>query len=92
MSLKKIARDISQSSKYNEKECFDILKRFFSSMENHFVINEDRIVIPKFGSFYSLEQQARKYRNINNQEIMMTKPKKIVRFKCSTFLTDKLNR
>ena len=52
----------------------------------------DDVLVSRFGKFCINEKKARKGRNPATGEDLMLKPRRVVTFKCSGMLRDKINR
>jgi len=61
----------------------EIIKRALESGED--------VMVSGFGKFYVREKKARKGRNPSTGEDMMPAPRRVVTFKCSGRLSDKIN-
>lgn len=75
---------------YSKNKCVDILETLLEIMKRNMKNGED-VLISGFGKFCVNEKKERKGRNPATGEDMMLPSRKVVTFKCSNKLKDKVN-
>jgi integration host factor subunit alpha len=85
-----IAEAISKKMSYSNMESLEMLDSLFEIMKQTLESGED-ILISGFGKFSVKEKMERKGRNPQNGQPMMIAPRKVLTFKCSGKLRDRIN-
>jgi len=75
---------------FSKKESAELIENLLEIMKSRLENNED-LLISGFGKFCLKEKDARRGRNPATGEDLMLRPRKIVTFKCSGKLRDKIN-
>ena len=86
-----IARAISQKTNHTMAQSADLVDTLFNIIKQTLESGED-VLISGFGKWSVKEKQERRGRNPQTGEPLMLAPRKVVRFKCPSVLSDKLNR
>jgi integration host factor subunit alpha len=92
MSLVKadIVEAIANQNGYTLDQSFEVVESLLEIIKSSLESGED-VLISGFGKFCVKEKKSRKGRNPSTGESMMLSPKKVVTFKCSGKLRDKIN-
>jgi integration host factor subunit alpha len=92
MTLKKadIAEAIMNSVGYEKKESAQLVESIFETIKQTLESGED-VLISGFGKFSVREKKERRGRNPQTGERIMLPSRKVVTFKCSDRLKDKLD-
>ena len=85
-----IAEAISKKMSYSNKESLEMLDSLLEIMKQTLESGED-VLISGFGKFSVQEKMERKGRNPQNGQPMMIAPRKVLTFKCSGKLRDRIN-
>ena len=85
-----IAEAISKKMSYSNKESLKMLDSLLEIMKQTLESGED-VLISGFGKFSVKEKRERKGRNPQNGQPMMIAPRKVLTFKCSGKLKDRIN-
>jgi len=93
MTLKKvqIVNEIAQQNGYPKKQSAEIVETILELIKKALKSGED-VLISNFGRFCVKEKRHRKGRNPWTGEDMMLRPRKVVTFKCSGKLREKINK
>ncbi len=83
-------QSISEASGFTKKESTQTVKTLIEIIKKTLASGED-ILISGFGKFYVKDKAQRRGRNPATGEAMMLPPRKIVTFKCSGKLREKIN-
>ena len=91
MSMTKIdiVESIYKKTSIQKKECADIVGSIFEIIKSEFAKGND-VMISGFGKWFVLKKKARKGRNPQTGEALMIAARKVVTFKPSTVLKNKL--
>ena len=81
---------ISSRSGLTKKQSIDIVENIISTMKNTLVTGEDVLVVG-FGKMCVKQKAERKGRNPATGEDLMQPPRRVVTFKCSGKLRDRIN-
>jgi integration host factor subunit alpha len=73
-----------------KKNCTELMENLIETMKKA-LENDDHILISGFGKFSVNEKQARRGRNPASGENMILKKRRVVTFKCSGKLRERLN-
>ncbi len=71
------------------EEASDAVEEFLNSVKRA-LLRGERVTISEFGSFFSVVRKAKKGRNPATGESVLIPPKKVVKFKPSPKLNDRL--
>ena len=82
---------IRKKLNYSKLKSIDILENFLEIFKEA-IENEEDIVIVGFGKFCVKNKNARKGRNPATGEKMKISRRKVVSFKCSSILRNKINK
>jgi integration host factor subunit alpha len=85
-----IIEAIAEHNGYTTKQSANVVETLLEIIKNNLESGED-VMISGFGKFCVKEKKKRKGRNPATGEDMMLPPKKVVTFKCSGKLRDKIN-
>ena len=85
-----IIETISKENGYTKKNSFEIVETLLEIIKSALESGED-VMISGFGKFCVKEKKERLGRNPTTGEDMMLTPRKIVTFRCSQQLRDKIN-
>ena len=85
-----IAGAISKKMSYSNMESLEMLDSLLEIMKQTLESGED-VLISGFGKFSVKEKMERKGRNPQNGQPMMIAPRKVLTFKCSGKLRDRIN-
>ena len=73
-----------------KKECAELVEILLDKMKTTLASGED-VMISGFGKFSLKDKKARRGRNPATDEDLMLEPRRVVTFKCSGRLRDRLN-
>ncbi len=73
-----------------KKETIDIIENLLEKIKRTLASGED-VLVSGFGKFQVKQKQRRKGRNPATGQGMMLRPRKVVTFKCSAKLREKIN-
>jgi integration host factor subunit alpha len=92
MSLTKahIVQALAEQNSYPNKQSFDAIEYLLEIFKRTLESGED-VMISGFGKFCVKEKKLRRGRNPSTGEDMMLKPRRVVTFRCSRQLRDKIN-
>jgi integration host factor subunit alpha len=92
MALTKIqiVEAIQESLNYSKNESTRVVEKLLDIIKENISSGED-VLISGFGKFCVNEKQERKGRNPATDEEMILEKRKVVTFKCSSKLRDKVN-
>ena len=85
-----IAEAISKKMSYSNKESLEMVDSLLEIMKQTLESGED-VLISGFGKFSVKEKMERRGRNPQNGQPMMLAPRKVLTFKCSGKLRDRIN-
>jgi len=85
-----IVEAIAKQNGYTINRSFDLIETLLEIIKNTLESGED-VLISGFGKFCVNEKKARKGRNPATGETMMLAPRKVITFRCSRQLRDKIN-
>jgi len=86
-----IAQAVSQETNLGKARSSQVVDVLFEIIKQTLESGED-VLISGFGKWSVKEKQERRGRNPQTGEPLMLAPRKVVRFKCPSVLSDKLNR
>jgi len=90
LTKSQIVDSITEANGYPKPQSSDILEAMLEIIKRCLASGED-VMISGFGKFCIKEKNARKGRNPATGEDLMLAPRKVVTFKCSRNLRDKIN-
>ncbi|MGB6383088.1 MAG: integration host factor subunit alpha [Syntrophobacteria bacterium] len=85
-----IAEAIGKKISYTRIQSLELVDSLFEIMKQTLESGED-VLISGFGKFSVKEKMERKGRNPQNGQPMMIAPRKVLTFKCSGKLRDRIN-
>jgi integration host factor subunit alpha len=85
-----IVESIQNQTGFPKNKSSDIVETFLEIIKSTLVSGED-VLVSGFGKFCVNEKKERKGRNPATGEDMMLAPRKVVTFRCSGKLRDKIN-
>jgi integration host factor subunit alpha len=93
MSLTKIriVEDIAEQNGYTKKNSTYLVEVILETIKKTLASGED-VLISGFGKFCVKEKKERRGRNLNTGDDMILRPRKVVTFRCSGKLRDKINK
>jgi len=93
MSITKVhlADSIHNQLGLHKNQSVQVLESILEIIKNTLENGED-VMITGFGKFYVKEKRKRRGRNPATGEDLMLRSRRVVRFKCSSILRDKINR
>ena len=81
---------LAEQNGYAKKQSFDIVETLLEIMKRTLESGED-VLVSGFGKFCVKDKHERRGRNPATGEDMMLEPRRVVTFKCSGKLRDKMN-
>ena len=92
MTLKKanLIEDIAQANGFTKDRSTEVTESLIEILKRTLASGED-VLISGFGKFCVNEKNERRGRNPSTGDDMMLRPRKVVTFKCSGKLRDKVN-
>ncbi|MBN2569972.1 MAG: integration host factor subunit alpha [Deltaproteobacteria bacterium] len=85
-----IIQSIQNQIGFPQSKSSDILESFLGIMKQSLMNGED-VMISGFGKFCVKKKNARQVRNFKTGESITLEPRKVVTFRCSSRLKDKIN-
>ena len=85
-----IVESIQNQTGFPKNKSSDIVESLLEIIKSTLASGED-VLVSGFGKFYVKEKAERKGRNPATGEDMMLEPRKVVTFKCSGKLRDRIN-
>jgi len=86
----KIVEAVVKQNGYTSKRSVEIIETLLEIIKSSLESGED-VLVSGFGKFCVHEKKARKGRNPATGEMMMLAPRKIITFRCSRQLRNKIN-
>lgn len=86
-----IIDNIQNELKYSKKDSTDVIEALLEIMKKSMENGED-VLISGFGKFCVKDKKKRRGRNPATGDDMMLDPRRVVTFKCSGKLRDKVNK
>jgi len=86
-----IVESVAKKCGYTKQKSADIIAIILELIKKRLESGED-VLITNFGKFYVKEKRARKGWNISVGGLAMIAPKRVVTFRCSGKLREKINR
>ena len=85
-----IVETVTEQNGYPKNQSFEIIETLLEIMKRTLESGED-VLVSGFGKFCVKEKQGRRGRNPATGEDMMLDPKRVVTFRCSRQLRNKIN-
>ena len=85
-----IVKSIHSQTRFTKDRSFQIVETLFEIIKKTLASGED-VLISGFGRFCVKEKKERRGRNPATGDDLMLKPRKVVTFKCSGKLRDRVN-
>jgi len=85
-----IVEAIAKQNGFTKKKSVEVVETMLELIKKSLELGED-VLVSGFGRFCFKEKKARKGRNPATGDSLMLAPRKIVTFKCSGRLRDKIN-
>ena len=85
-----IAKKIAKQNGFTKKKSFEAIEIMLEMIKKSLESGED-VLISGFGRFCFREKKARKGRNPATGDDLMIRPRRVVTFKCSGKLRDRIN-
>ena len=86
-----LVNEVAKANSYPRNRSVELIETLLELIKSKLVSGED-VLISGFGKFCVKEKRQRRGRNPATGEAMMLRPRKVVTFKCSGQLRDKINR
>ena len=86
----KIVDAVAEQNGYPKKQSVNTIETLLEIIKRSLEAGED-VLISRFGKFCVKEKQERRGRNPATGEDMMLEPRRVVTFRCSRQLRDKIN-
>jgi len=86
----KIVDAVAEQNGYPKKQSVNTIETLLEIIKRNLEAGED-VLISRFGKFCVKEKQERRGRNPATGEDMMLEPRRVVTFRCSRQLRDKIN-
>ena len=86
-----IVEALAKQNGYPKNQSFEMIETLLEIIKRTLESGED-VLVSGFGKFCVKEKQGRRGRNPATGEDMMLEPKKVVTFRCSRQLRDRINR
>ncbi len=90
LTKSQIINEIKNRNGYTKKESSDVVESILEIMKKTLESGED-VLFSGFGKFCVNQKRERKGRNPATGDDLMLRPRKVVRFRCSGKLRDKVN-
>ena len=85
-----IIEAVAEGNGFSKKQATDTVEMLLEIMKRTLAIGED-VLVSGFGKFCVKEKSERRGRNPATGNTMMLRPRRVVTFKCSGKLRDKIN-
>ena len=86
-----IVEAIAEQTGYTKHQSSEVIETLLEIIKRTLESGED-VLVSRFGKFCVKEKRERKGRNPATGEDMMMEPRRVVTFRCSRQLRDKVNR
>jgi len=86
-----IAEKIAKQNRFTKKKSVEVVETLLEIIKRALESGED-VLVSGFGRFCVKKKKARKGRNPATGDDLMLAPRKVVTFKCSERLRDKINK
>jgi integration host factor subunit alpha len=85
-----IIEAVAEGNGFSKKQATDTVETLLEIMKRTLAVGED-VLVSGFGKFCVKEKSERRGRNPATGDAMMLRPRRVVTFKCSGKLRDKIN-
>ena len=85
-----IVEAVAERNGYTKNRSFDLIESLLEIIKRNLESGED-VLVSRFGKFCVKTKHERRGRNPSTGEDMMMEPRKVVTFRCSRQLRDKVN-
>ena len=85
-----IIEAVAEGNGFSKKQATDTVETLLEIMKRTLAVGED-VLVSGFGKFCVKEKAERRGRNPATGDAMMLRPRRVVTFKCSGKLRDKIN-
>ena len=85
-----IIEAVAEGNGFSKKQATDTIETLLEIMKRTLAVGED-VLVSGFGKFCVKEKAERRGRNPATGNAMMLRPRRVVTFKCSGKLRDKIN-
>lgn len=85
-----IVEEVAKQNGYPKNQSYDMIENLLEIIKRTLEAGED-VLVSSFGKFCIKEKRQRRGRNPSTGENMTMAPRKVVTFKCSGKLRDKIN-
>ncbi|MEX1348311.1 MAG: integration host factor subunit alpha [Desulfobacterales bacterium] len=86
-----IVEAVSEHIGYTKNRSFDLIETLLEIIKRNLESGED-VLVSRFGKFCVKEKKQRKGRNPATGKDMMLEPRRVVTFRCSRQLRDKISK
>jgi integration host factor subunit alpha len=86
----KIVEEVSEQNGYPKSQSIEMIETLLEILKSKLESGED-VLISRFGKFCVLEKHERRGRNPATGKDMMLEPRRVLTFRCSRQLRDKIN-
>lgn len=86
-----IIEAVAEGNGFSKKQATDTVETLLEIMKRTLTKGED-VLVSGFGKFCVKEKSERRGRNPATGDAMMLRPRRVITFKCSGKLRDKINR
>ena len=86
----KIVKEVSEQNGYPKNQSIEMIETLLEIIKSTLESGED-VLISRFGKFCVKEKHERRGRNPATGKDMMLEPRRVVTFRCSRQLRDKIN-
>jgi integration host factor subunit alpha len=91
LTKSQIIESIAEKNGFTKKKSSETIETILEIIKSTLASNQD-VMISGFGKFCVKEKRERRGRNPNTGEDMMLAPRRVVTFRCSGKLRDRVNR
>ncbi len=86
-----IVKSVQDENGYSKKQSIDLVETLLEIIKSTLESGED-VLVSGFGKFYVIPKRARKGRNPGTGDDLILPERRVVRFRCSDRLKDRINR
>ena len=90
LTKENLVETVRDMCEFTRKDSHKLVDKLLGIIKDTLVDGED-VLVSGFGKFYVKEKRKRRGRNPQTGEFLMLEPRKVVSFKCSGVLRDKMN-
>ena len=91
LTKEELVNAIAEANGYPRNQAIELVETLLELIKSKLAFGED-VLISGFGKFSVKEKRQRRGRNPATGEEMMLRPRKVVTFKCSGQLREKINK